>query len=141
MMAPRKGIRHRLGRRKRPRSRQEEVLERTRAEARALSRQRRIEARRRLRAEAEGIDLDEVGMRLRGLAFETRRRLRPVLAPFRALFASLAPYITRTLLFVIQLIAGVVLLFLELSQVAIRWIAPRVNDAAIAVTLALERYV
>src|SRR5919198_813898 len=96
-----------IRRRKRPRSRAEELTERTRAEARALSRKRRIEARRAMRAQARDLD---VGIRLRGLGYETRRRLRPVLGPFAALFSSVAPYITRSLLFVIQLFAALIAL-------------------------------
>jgi hypothetical protein len=139
MMAPRKGIRRRLGRRKRPRSHSEEVVERTRAEARAMARKRRIEARRRMREQTEGFE--ELGVRLRGAVYETRRRLRPVFRPVTALFSWIAPYITRSLLFVIQLLAGVVLLIMELVRSAIRWIAPRVSDGAIAFALALDRYV
>ena len=45
-MAPRKGIRRGLGHRKKSRDRLEELTERTRREARAMSRQRRAEARR-----------------------------------------------------------------------------------------------
>jgi hypothetical protein len=139
MMAPRKGIRRRLGRRKAPRSRQEELLEQTRREGRAMTRQRRAEARRRMRAQTEGFD--ELGVRLRGAAYETRRRLRPVFRPVTALFSWIAPYITRTLLFLIQLVAGVVLLIMELVRSAFRWLAPRVTEAAIGTALALERYV
>ncbi|HLN93433.1 MAG TPA: hypothetical protein VK389_06195, partial [Thermoanaerobaculia bacterium] len=65
--------------RKKGRSRLEELTERTRAEARVLSRKQRAEARRRALAQAEG--LDEIGYRMRGTALETRRRLRPVVAP------------------------------------------------------------
>ncbi|MFL5415763.1 MAG: hypothetical protein ACJ78Y_07185 [Myxococcales bacterium] len=115
------------------------MTERVRQESRALPRERRIAARRRTRAQTEG--LEELGVRFKGAAYETRRRLRPVFRPVTAVFSRLAPYITRTLLFVIQLIAGVVLLILELARSVIGWIAPRVSDAAIALALALQRYV
>ncbi len=124
-MASRKGIRLRLGRRKRSlkararssptRSRLDELTERTRMEARAIERRRRREARRRLRAETE----DELGVRVRGGALEVRRRLRPVLTPLGALFGRVAPYVTRTLLLVVQLIAALIALVLELVQVSL----------------------
>jgi hypothetical protein len=139
MMAPRKGIRRRLGRRKRSLSPVEQAKERTRQEARAMSREQRAEARRRLRGQPEGFD--ELGVRMRGAVYETRRRLRPVFGPVVALFSWVAPYITRSLLFVIQLIAGVVLLIVELVRAALGWLAPRVSDGAIATALALQRYV
>jgi hypothetical protein len=122
-MAPRKGIRARLGRRSRsrdPRARDsdrlEELTERTRREARALSRKRRIEARRALRAQTPGLDL---GVRLRGAGYETRRQLRPVFAPAAALLSRVAPYITRSLLFVIQLVGALLALVLAVAQLAI----------------------
>jgi hypothetical protein len=139
MMAPRKGIRRRLGRRNRSLSPVEQAKERTRQEARAMSREQRAEARRRLRGQPEGFD--ELGVRMRGAVYETRRRLRPVFGPVVALFSWVAPYITRSLLFVIQLIAGVVLLIVELVRAALGWLAPRVSDGAIATALALQRYV
>jgi hypothetical protein len=139
MMAPRKGIRHRFGRRKRPRNPMDEATQRVRAEARTLSRKRRIEARRRAREQTEGFE--ELGVRLKGAAFESRRRLRPVFAPLNRLASWVAPVVTRSVLFVIQLIAGVLLLMVELGQVAFRWTATRLSDAAIALAVALQRYV
>lgn len=126
-MAPRKGIRARLGRRKRSRdasardgatrNRLDELTERTRREARALSRKQRIEARRTLRAQTQGLDL---GVRLRGAGYETRRRLRPVFAPVTGLLSGVAPYITRALLFVVQLVGALVALVLAFAQLVIR---------------------
>src|SRR5215208_1047973 len=100
MMAPRKGFRLRMGRRKRSRGRLDELTERTRREARAMSRRERAEARRAVRPQVD------LGTRLRGAGLETRRLLRPVLAPVVALFSWIGPYITRALLFVIQLIGA-----------------------------------
>ena len=104
-----------------------------------MSRRRRLEARRRLRSQSEGFD--DLGVRLRGAALETRRRLRPVAAPATGLLSRIAPYITRGLLFVIQLIAGVILLIAELGRVVLRWIWVKLIDGAVAATLALENYV
>ncbi|HKH22447.1 MAG TPA: hypothetical protein VKA88_02410 [Solirubrobacterales bacterium] len=116
-MASRRGIRLRRRGRKDSGDRLDELTERTRAEARALSRKRRIEARRKLRAQAQGL---EAGTRVRGAGYETRRRLRPVYAPVAALLSRLAPYVTRTLLFVVQLIAALIALIVELVQVVVR---------------------
>jgi hypothetical protein len=139
MMAPRKGIRRRLGRRKRPLSRQEEATERVRREARALSRQRRVEARRRVRAQTEGVE--ELGVRLKGAALESRRRIRPVFAPVVALFSWLAPYVTRGLLFVVQLGAALIALILVAVQTVLRWLGERSEDAAVGLAVSLERTV
>jgi hypothetical protein len=145
-MAPRKGFRLRIGRRNRTRSRLEEVTEQTREESRALARERRMEARRR-RVEAkrrirdEGSRLEELGVRLRGARFEMRRRVRPVLAPFAALLDRVAPYVTRALLFLVQLVAAFIALVLAVGQTALRWLAGKANDGAIAASIALERTV
>jgi hypothetical protein len=80
-----------------------------------MERRRRREARRRLRAQTEG----DLGVRLRGAALETRRRLRPVLAPLGALFGGIAPYVSGALLFVVKLFAALVALILELLQVVL----------------------
>jgi hypothetical protein len=145
-MALRKGFRLRIGRRNRTRSRLDEVTEQTREESRALARERRMEARRR-RLEArqrirdEGARLEELGVRLRGALFETRRRLRPVFAPFAALLDRVAPYVTRTLLFLVQLVAAFIALVLAVGQTALRWLVGKANDGAIAASIALERTV
>jgi hypothetical protein len=102
-MAPRKGTRTKLGRRKRPRSRLEELTERARQEGRSLTRRERRERRRDMRARSESV---EISLRLRGTALETRRRLLPLVAPLAGIFARIAPYVTRSLLFVLQLIAS-----------------------------------
>jgi hypothetical protein len=94
----------------------DELTKRTRREARALSRKQRIEARRALRAQTPGLDL---GVRLRGVGYETRRRLRPVFAPVARLFSGVAPYITRSLLFVVQLVGALIALVLALVQFVI----------------------
>jgi hypothetical protein len=74
-MAPRKGTRTKLGRRKRPRNRLEELTERARQEGRSLTRKERRERRRDMRARTESV---AIGLRLRGTALEGRRRLRPL---------------------------------------------------------------
>ena len=73
-MAPRKGTRTKLGRRKRPRNRLEELTERARQEGRSLTRRGRRERRRDMRARTESVEI--------------------------------SPNVTRSLLFVLQLIAS-----------------------------------
>jgi hypothetical protein len=135
MMAPRKGFRTRLGRRKQSRDRLDELTEQTRREARAMSRRRRAEARRAVRPE------QDLGVRLRGAALETRRRLRPLAAPVAAFFSWIGRPVARALLFVIQLIAALVAVVLELGQVAIRWVGAVLLSAALIVVEATRRHV
>jgi hypothetical protein len=148
MMAPKKGIRRRLGRRKgsrdagasdgETRNRREELTERTRQEARALSRKRRIEARRALRAQTQALD---VGVRVRGAGYETRRLLRPVFAPVAAIFTRIAPYITRSLLLVVKLIAALVALVLEFVQLVLRRLAALLGVLGLSVADWTRRHV
>jgi hypothetical protein len=105
-----------MGRGKRPRSRSEELTEQTRAEARALSRKRRIEARRALRAQTRDLDL---GARVRGFRHQARRLLEPVARPVTGLLSAVAPFITRSLLFVVQLLAAVITLIMALGQLLV----------------------
>jgi hypothetical protein len=105
-------------------------------EARAISRRQRREARRRMRAQSE-----ELGMRVRGTALETRRLLRPVVAPVRALAGWVAPYITRALLFVIQVLAALIALLSELGTVLVRWLVARTTALASATWELAQRYV
>jgi hypothetical protein len=122
--------------RKRTRSRLEELTERTRMEARATSRRQQREARRRMREQSE-----ELGMRVRGTALETRRLLRPVVAPLQHFVAWIAPLITRSLLFVIKLFAALIALIAELGAVAARWAVDHGSAAARATYAWLERHV
>lgn len=135
MMAPRKGIRRGLGRRKKSRDRLEELTERTRREARAMSRRRRAEARRAVRPEVD------IGVRLKGAAYETRRRLRPLGAPVAALFSWIGPYISRALLFVIQLVAALIALILEIGQIVVGRVAGAIYGAALVLVEAARRHV
>ena len=132
MRVPRRGLR-----RKKPRTRQEEVTARTREEGRALARRQRAEARRAIRAQTEG--LEEVRLRLRGGALETRRRLRPVFAPVARLLSAIAPFVTGGLLFAVRLIAAVPLLLLAAAQAAIVLSVTRGMDAALASGEVLRR--
>jgi hypothetical protein len=134
-MAPRKGFRNRLGRRKRSRNRQAELTERTRREARAMSRRRRRQARRAVRPE------HDLGIRLRGAALETRRRLRPVAAPVAALFAWIGRPLTRGLMFVIQLVAALVAVVLEIGLIVVRSVGGFLLSAAVILTEATRRHV
>jgi hypothetical protein len=127
-----------IGRRKRSRSRTEELAEQTRAEARALSRKRRIEARRAMRAQAQDLD---VGVRVRGAGMETRRQLRPVVAPEAGLFSRVAPYVTRSLLFLIQLVAALIALVMELGRVTIRRLGTVLGIVGVTVYAWLRRHV
>jgi hypothetical protein len=125
----------RLGRRKRYRSRQEELTERARREARAMSRRRARQARRAVRPE------QELGLRLRGAAYETRRRLRPFAVPVAAFFAWIGRPIARGLLFVVQLIAALIAVVLEIGQIVVRWVGGVVTSGALILTEATRRHV
>jgi hypothetical protein len=144
MMASRKGIRLRRRARKGPREasrkRVEELTERTRAEARAISRKRRIEARRALRAQARE-QRDDLSDRLAVAGYETQRRLRPVFAPVTGVLSRVAPYITRSLLFVVQLLAALIALILAACQFVISRIARLVGVIAITVADRVRRHV
>jgi hypothetical protein len=128
-----------IKRRKRHREGPDEAVERTRREARAMSRRRRIEARRALRSQAAG--LDEMRVRVRGTALETKRRLRPVFGPLGTLVSTAAPRVTRALFFMLKLLAALIALVLETTQAAIRWLVPRVSVAASSTLDFLQRNV
>jgi hypothetical protein len=134
-MVPRKGIRRRLGRRKQFGNRQAELTERTRREARAMSRRRARQARRAVRPE------QDLGIRLRGAALETRRRLRPVGAPVAAFFSWIGPSVTRGLLFVIQVIAALIAGVLRVGEAVVRWGGAVILSAALIVVEATRRHV
>ena len=134
MMAPRKGIRRGL-RRKHARSRVDELTERTRAEARSMSRRERAAASRAVRPE------QELGVRLRGAALETRRRLRPLGAPVAGFLAWIGAPVARALLFVVQLIAGLIAVVLEVGQLVVRAVAGALLGMALIVVEATRRYV
>jgi hypothetical protein len=144
-MAPRKRIRPRLGRRKgsrdarardsATRNKLDELTELTRREARAMSRRRRIEARRAVRPE------QKLGARLRGAAIETGRRLRPLGVPVAAFFSWIGRPVARALLFVVQLIAALIAVVLEVGQIAVRWLGAVLLSAALIVLEAVRRHV
>ncbi|HEY7267310.1 MAG TPA: hypothetical protein VH501_06415 [Solirubrobacterales bacterium] len=142
-MALRRGIRRRLGRRKRyararesaTRNKAKQLTREAKAEARAMSRRRRRQARRAVRPE------QDLGIRLRGAALETRRRLRPLGAPVAALFSLIGRPIARSLLFVVQLIAVLIAVVLEVGQILARWISTGLLSAALILTEAARRHV
>jgi hypothetical protein len=101
-----------------------------------MSRRQRAEARRAVRPQAE-----ELGVRLRGAALETRRRLRPLGAPVAGLFSWIGRPISRTLLFMIQLIAALIALILEIGQIVVRWVAGALYGAALVIAEATRRHV
>lgn len=148
-MAPRKGFRLGPGRRKRSdaararnsatRERLEELTELTRAQARAMSRRRRREARRQGRREVRP-ELD-LATRLRGAARETGRRLRPLAAPLAVLFGWIGRPLSRTLLFVIQLLAALIAVILEVWLVVARRVGSVLTSAALIVVEATRRHV
>jgi hypothetical protein len=100
-----------------------------------MSRRRRREARRAVRPQAD------LGIRLRGAALETRRRLRPLGAPVAAFFAWIGRPVARGLLFVIQLIAALVAVVLEVGLIIVRTVGGAVLSAALIVTEAARRHV
>ena len=134
-MAPRKGFRSRRGRGKRSPERVDELTERTRREARAMSRRRRIEARRAVRPE------QSLGVRLRGAADETGRRLSPLATPVAAFFSLIGRPVARALLFVVQLLGTLIAGVLAVGQVVIRWISAALVSAAFIVVEAVRRHV
>jgi hypothetical protein len=100
-----------------------------------MTRRQRAAARRAVRPRVD------FRVRLEGAGLETRRRLRPILAPLAALFAWMGPKVTRALLFVIQLIAALIALLLEVALLTLRWLGVRLLDAAILTGELLRRNV
>lgn len=100
-----------------------------------MSRRRRREARRAVRP-----DLD-LGIRLRGAALETRRRLRPLGAPVAAFFAWIGRPVARGLLFAFQLVAALIAVVLELGLVVVRSVGRTVVSAALILSEAARRHV
>jgi hypothetical protein len=137
-MALRKGKGGRFGARKGSRSRLEVLTERMRQEGRTLSRKQRIEARRAMRAESPRAT---AGVTLRGLGYETRRRLRPVFAPVAAIGSRVAPFVARSLLFAVQLIGALIALVLELAQVLISRVRTLIGVVAVTIASWLRRNV
>jgi len=142
-MAPRKGI-HGLERR--PRSdeatrheitgeRREELTERTRREALAMSRRRRADARRAVRPQRD------LATRLAWAAHQTRRRLQPVGAPAASLFGWIGRPLARALLLVFQLVATLIAVVLEVGQIVLRWAAGMLMSAALILVEATRRHV
>ncbi|HSD23373.1 MAG TPA: hypothetical protein VLB79_03515 [Solirubrobacterales bacterium] len=138
-MAPRKGIRSRLGRRNRPPSRRDELTELTRAQARAMSRRRRREARRQARREVR--PQQDLGTRLRGAAHETSRRLRPLGAPVAGFFAWIGRPVSRALLFLVQLLGALIALVLEVGLIVVRRVGGVLTSGALIVMEATRRHV
>jgi hypothetical protein len=117
------------------RERLDELTERTRREARAMSRRRRAAARRAVRPE------QDLGTRLRGATLETGRRLRPLAAPVAAFFSAIGLPVTRALLLMVQLIAALIAVVLEIGQLVIRWVGAVLLSAALIVLEATRRHV
>jgi hypothetical protein len=116
------------------------MTEQARLEGRAIARSKKAEAyRSRLRAQRAGFH--ELRIRGKGVALETRRRLRPVVAPLRALISWVAPYITRGLLLLVKLPAALIALLLEVTQTSLRWLSSTLGAAGTAVGRGLSRTV
>jgi hypothetical protein len=124
-----------MGRGGRSPERVDELTERTRREARAMSRRRRIEARRAVRPE------QSLGVRLRGAAEETGRRLSPLATPVAAFFSLIGRPVARALLFVVQLLGTLIAGVLAVGQVVIRWVSGALVGAAFIVVEAVRRHV
>jgi hypothetical protein len=103
----------RAPRRRRPRSRVQELTERTRQEGRELSRRRRAET----------------------------HKLRPVFAPVTRFASWIAPYITGGLMFVLKLLAALIALIAELGAVTASWLARQAPAGAAATASAAQRHV
>ena len=134
-MAPRKRFRLALGRRKRAGSRREELTELTREQARAMSRRRRREARRQVRPERD------LATRLHWAAHEWGRRLWPVAAPVAAFFGWIGRPVSRGLLLVVQLFAGLIAVVLEVGLIVVRWVGGALMSGALIVVEATRRHV
>ncbi len=100
-----------------------------------MSRRRRREARRAVRP-----DLD-LGIRLRGAALETRRRLRPVIAPVAAFFAWIGRPAARGLMFAFQLVAALIAVVLEIGLVVLRSVGHALAGTALILTEATRWHV
>jgi len=88
---------------------------------------------RRARTEYLQAHRDEVRLRVRGTALETRRRLRPVARPFAALFGGvlgrIAPLVTNSMLFVLRLLAGLVSIVSTVGEAVFGWLGARIGRA------------
>jgi hypothetical protein len=124
-----------IRRRKRSRSRTDELTELTRAQARTMSRRRRREARRAVRPEYD------LGTRLRWALHQTGRRLRPVAAPVAVLFSWIGRPVARALLLVVQLVAALIAAVLAIGQTVVRWAGAVLLSAALIVVEATRRHV
>jgi hypothetical protein len=100
-----------------------------------MSRRRRRQARRAVRPE------HDLGVRLRGAALETRRRLRPVAAPVALLFSWIARPVARGLLIVIQLLGALIAIVLRAGELVVRWGGAVLLSAALILVEATRRHV
>lgn len=100
-----------------------------------MSRRRRREARRAVRPELD------LGIRLRGAALETRRRLRPLAAPVGAFFSWIGRPVARGLLFAFQLVAALIAVVLEVGLLVGRWAGRALVNVTLVLTEAARRHV
>ena len=100
-----------------------------------MSRRRRAEARRAVRPE------QNLAVRIRGAALETGRRLRPLGAPVAAFLSWIGRPVARALLFVIQLIAALIAIVLEVGELAVRWVGAVLLSAALIIVEATRAHV
>jgi hypothetical protein len=132
MMAPRKGIRLRRGRRKRPPSRLAEATARARADARTVKKREWEEAQMR-RAMAWRTRREEIGVRLKGVALEARRRVRPFGSGLHAFLALIAPYVSQALLLMVRIPAALIATLLDLTQDLLGWLRARIGPVLAAI--------
>jgi hypothetical protein len=140
MTTPRKGIRLRRGRRKRPLSSKERATDEARAEARAVKR-REWEEKQRARAVAWRTRREEARLRLRGAALEGRRRGRPFATGFQSFLALIAPWVSRGLFLIVRIPVGLIATLLDLTQHALRWLRGRIGPVLAAVAAVVSNAV
>jgi hypothetical protein len=109
-----------------------EATARVRADAKAVKKREWEEAQRR-RAMAWRTRRDEIGVRLRGAALETRRRVRPFGSGLHAFLALVAPYVSRTLLLLVRIPAALIATLLDLTQDLFRWLRARIGPLLAAI--------
>jgi hypothetical protein len=83
-----------------------------------------------VRLEALGVYRERLGVGLRGAAWETRRRLRPLTTPFERGLAWVARPLVRALFFLVRIPAGLIAILLDLVEAVLRWLRDRVSGGA-----------
>jgi hypothetical protein len=108
-----------------------EAAAQARAEAKAVKRREWQEAQMR-RAMAWRTRREEIGVRLKGVALEARRRLRPFGSGLHSFLALIAPYVSGALLLMVRIPAGLIATLLDLTQGLLRWLRARIGPVLAA---------